>query len=142
MRESQRKYDADVKQTSLASPFALMTERLGPLPLINHFVERMDPSLPEQYVPASDPRFTMSQAQALGVLLRSIVVEREPLYRQQEAVDEFSPQLDGLSSEQMQELSDDRACAGQAVRCRSRGTAHGGGNHAGWAFRSAVRRIP
>ena len=71
MRESQRKYDADVKQTSLASPFALMTERLGPLPLINHFVERMDPSLPEQYVPASDPRFTMSQAQALGVLLRS-----------------------------------------------------------------------
>jgi transposase len=90
-------------------PFALMTERLGPLPLINHFLERMDLlSLLEQYVPTSDSRFTMSHAQALGVLLRSIVVEREPLYRQQETVHEFAPQLYGLSSEQMQHLSDDR----------------------------------
>ena len=57
-----------------------MTERLGPLPLINHFLERMDLlALLEQYVPTSGPRFTMSHAQALGVLLRSIVVEREPL---------------------------------------------------------------
>jgi hypothetical protein len=53
-------------------------------------------------------RCAISHAQALGVLLRSIVVEREPLYRQQETVHEFAPQLYGLSGEHIQHLSDDR----------------------------------
>lgn len=89
--------------------FALITERIGSLPLINHFLERMDLlALLEQYVPTRDSRCAISHAQALGVLLRSIVVEREPLYRQQETVHEFAPQLYGLSGEHRQHLSDDR----------------------------------
>jgi transposase len=89
--------------------FALITERIGSLPLINHFLERMDLlALLEQYVPTRDSRCAISHAQALGVLLRSIVVEREPLYRQQETVHEFAPQLYGLSGEHIQHLSDDR----------------------------------
>ncbi len=64
--------------------FALITERIGSLPLINHFLERMGLlALLEQYVPTRDSRCAISHAQALGVLLRSIVVEREPLYRRQ-----------------------------------------------------------
>ena len=39
----------------------------------------------------SDARCRVSHAAALGVLLRSIVVEREPIYRQQETVHEFAP---------------------------------------------------
>jgi transposase len=89
--------------------FALITERIASLPLINHFLERMDLlALLEQYVPTRDSRCAISHAQALGVLLRSIVVEREPLYRQQETVHEFAPQLYGLSGEHIQHLSDDR----------------------------------
>jgi transposase len=65
-------------------------------------------ALLEQYVPTRDSRCAISHAQALGVLLRSIVVEREPLYRQQETVHEFAPQLYGLSGEHIQHLSDDR----------------------------------
>jgi transposase len=90
-------------------PFALVTERLGPLPLINHFLERIGLlDLLDRHVPTTDRRCSVPHARALGVLLRSIVVEREPIYRQQETVHGFAPGLYGLSTEQMEHLSDDR----------------------------------
>ena len=89
--------------------FDLRSERLGPLPLVNAFVSRMGlQSLLERFVPTTDRRNTVSHAQALGVLLRSIVVEREPIYRQQETVCGFAPGMFGISADQMQSLSDDR----------------------------------
>jgi len=85
------------------------TERLGPLPLINHFVARMGlHELLERHVPTSDGRSTLSHAQALGVLLRSIVVEREPVYRQQETAAGFAAGLFGVDAAQAARLSDDR----------------------------------
>jgi transposase len=85
------------------------TERLGPLPLINHFVARMGlHELLERHVPTSDARSTLSHAQALGVLLRSIVVEREPVYRQQETAAGFAAGLFGVDAAQAAHLSDDR----------------------------------
>jgi transposase len=47
-------------------------------------------------------------AQALGVLLRSIVVEREPIYRAQETVHGFAGGLLGVAGEDIESLSDDR----------------------------------
>jgi len=67
--------------------FELHSERLGPLPLVNHFIERLGlADLLERQVPTTDRRCAVTHAQALGVLLRSIIVEREPIYRQQETV--------------------------------------------------------
>src|SRR5579864_7214278 len=88
--------------------FVLQSERLGPLPLVNHFIQRMglEDTL-DRHVP-SDQRCAVSHARALGVLLRSIVVEREPIYRQQETVHGFASGLYGLSAEQLEHLSDDR----------------------------------
>jgi hypothetical protein len=43
-------------------------------------------ALLEKHVPTGDKRCRVPHAQALGVLVRSIVVEREPIYRAQEAV--------------------------------------------------------
>ena len=89
--------------------FALRSERLGPLPLINHFLERLGlEALLDQYVPTRDRRSAVAHAQALGVLLRSIVVEREPIYRQQETAVGFAPELFGLARVQMSHLGDDR----------------------------------
>ena len=89
--------------------FTLVSERLGPLPLVNAFLRRMGlEELLEKFVPTTDRRTAVSHAQALGVLLRSIVVEREPIYRQQETVYGFAPGMFGISSEQMERLSDDR----------------------------------
>ena len=89
--------------------FALRSERLGPLPLINHFLQRIGlEGLLDRYLPTRDPRSAVAHAQALGVLLRSIIVEREPIYRQQETAVGFAPELFGLAAAQMGHLGDDR----------------------------------
>lgn len=96
-------------RTSLSSDFALTTERLGPLPLVNHFLERMGlEKLLGQYVPTRDRRCAVEHSRALGVLLRSIIVEREPIYRQAETVHGFATGLYGLSARQIGRLDDDR----------------------------------
>lgn len=89
--------------------FALRSERLGPLPLVNHFLERMGlEKLLDKHVPTLDRRSSVRHASALGVLLRSIVVEREPIYRQQETVHGYAQGLFGLSAGEMARLGDDR----------------------------------
>jgi transposase len=88
---------------------ALHSERLGPLPLVNSFIRRMGiEEILESYVPTDDRRCVVSHAKALGVLLRSIIVEREPIYRQQEIVAGFASGLFGIPADQMDRLSDDR----------------------------------
>ena len=88
--------------------FSLHSERLGPLPLVNHFVDRVGlEELLDRYV-ASDARCTVPHARALGVLLRSIIVEREPIYRQQESVHGFASGMFGIRPQEMECLSDDR----------------------------------
>jgi transposase len=86
----------------------LLIERLGPLPIINHFIARMglDDAL-ARHVP-SDQRCVVPHSRALGVLLRSIIVEREPIYRQQETVNGFAAGMFGITAEEMQHLCDDR----------------------------------
>jgi len=86
--------------------FNLHSERLGPLPLVNAFVQRMGlEALLDRYVPTPDRRSAVSHAQALGVLLRSLIVEREPVYRQQETVYGFAAGLFGVSAQAMQRLT-------------------------------------
>ncbi len=92
-----------------SADFSLKTERLGPLPLVNHFIDRIGlAGLLEKYVPTNDPRCRVSNAKALGVLLRSIVVEREPIYRAQETVHAFATGLFGVAGGNLKSLSDDR----------------------------------
>jgi transposase len=96
-------------QVHLPQRFALRSERLGPLPLINHFLQRIGlETLLDQHVPTRDRRSAVAHAQALGVLLRSIIVEREPIYRQQQTAVEFAPELFGLAATQLGQLGDDR----------------------------------
>jgi transposase len=99
-----------INQAALSpSALGILAERLGPLPLINHFLARMGLlELLEQHVPATDGRSAVSHAQALGVLLRSIIVEREPIYRQQESTVGFAAGLFGIDAAQLSRLSDDR----------------------------------
>ena len=90
------------------SSLSLETRRLGPLPLLNRFLERLGiEALLERFVPA-DARSRISHARCLGVLLRSILVEREPVYRQAEVARAFAPEAFGLASEELDHLDDDR----------------------------------
>jgi transposase len=89
--------------------FTLRTERLGPLPLVNHILQRLGlEALLATHVPTEDRRAGLPYATSLGVLLRSIIVEREPIYRQQETVRTFAPVLYGLAPTEVDRLSDDR----------------------------------
>jgi hypothetical protein len=71
---------------------AVRTDRLGPLPIVNHVLARLGlPALLDQYIPTPPTRCALPFATGLGVLLRSIIVEREPIYRQQELTRSLRP---------------------------------------------------
>ena len=104
-------------------PFTLRTERLGPVPIINHVLQRMGlEAVLDRAVPTVDHRCDVPHARALGVLLRSVIVEREPIYRQQETVRTFAPAMYGL-----------------ARRCRPRGMIGSGGRSIGCSMLTAPR---
>jgi transposase len=88
---------------------SLKSWRLGALPVINHFIARLGlESLLERFVPTPDRRTRISHARSLGVLLRSILVERVALYRQQEQVSLYDAEAFGLGGDDPSILSDDR----------------------------------
>jgi transposase len=88
--------------------FELHTDRLGPLPLLNHYVERLGLlALFDRFVPTSDRRIQVRYSTALGVLLRSILTEREALCRLGEVVHTFAPEGFALSEAEAARLSDD-----------------------------------
>lgn len=95
---------------ALASPAVTVRgERLGPLPLITHVLEPLGlPAVLDRFVPAPPRRETVAPAKGLGVLLRSFIVEREPIYRQQETVATFSPAAFGLAAADVARLGDDQ----------------------------------
>jgi len=97
------------RSDSIPTPLKLAEERLGPLPIVNHFLERLGlERLFEMHVPVTDDRCSLPPAKALGVLVRSIAVEREPIYRHYETVSGFSPGAFGLNSRQVEKLKDDQ----------------------------------
>jgi hypothetical protein len=53
------------------------------------------------------PRIAAVISRELGVLLRSILVEKEPIDRQHETVSEFAPAFFGIESEEAEAVSDD-----------------------------------
>ena len=85
------------------------SRRMGPLPLINHVLSRLGlEALFDRFVPTSDARTQLSHARSLGVLLRSILLERAPIYRQQESASGFVAASFGLEQNEIGLLSDDR----------------------------------
>lgn len=82
---------------------------VGPLPLLNGFLDRLRIApLLEQFVPASDRRLKLAPAVGLGVLLRNILVAREPLYGLPDWVQRFDETLLGLPADAMRLFNDDR----------------------------------
>ena len=83
-------------------------ERLGPLPLINAFLQRIGlEEILDQHVPTKDRRVRLPYGRSLGVLLRSVLVERDPIYRQHETVSTYVPEAFGLTPQQARFVGDD-----------------------------------
>ncbi len=89
--------------------YALRSELLGPLPIINHFLHRLGlaDSL-ERFVPHDDARLRLAPAAVLGVVVRNLVTHREPVYAMGEWAAPYDPALLGLGPDDVAALNDDR----------------------------------
>lgn len=90
-------------------PFELRSVLLGPLPIINHFCGRLGPRrLLAEYLPGEDARLRLAPATAISVVVRNLVLGREPVYGLAQWAARFDPALLGLAGDQVGLLNDDR----------------------------------
>jgi transposase len=89
--------------------YELHTRVLGPLPVVNHFLGRLGlHRLLGDYLPADDRRLRLAPASAIGVVVRNLVLRREPVYALAEWAARFDPTLLGLADAEAALLNDDR----------------------------------
>jgi transposase len=99
-----------VKPSSpVRSRFELHSERVGALPIVNWFLARigLDDAL-STHVPADDRRLRLAPAAALGVVVRNLIVDHEPVYALGEWAAPFDPALLRLEPGDVGLLNDDR----------------------------------
>ena len=96
-------------QTAQAAGRTLNSCRLGLLPVINRLLERLqlEPLL-RAYLPPEDGRLRISPARGLLVLLKNLLLCRQPLYGVGQWAAQYNPDLLGLSTRQIGSLNDDR----------------------------------
>jgi transposase len=80
------------------------------LPIINHVLDRMNvEEILRSCLPREDGRTKISCSRGLMLLVRNILISREPLYGIGEWARRHAPDLLGLTPEQMPALNDDRS---------------------------------
>ena len=89
--------------------FTLVSHTLGGLPLVNHILQRLRfADLLQRQLPSPDPRAQLPPSAVLGLLTRTLVLARVPLYGLGEWARGWAPALLGLRAEQVALLNDDR----------------------------------
>jgi len=89
-------------------PLRLETEVIGPLPIVNHFVTRLGiEDILSKYITTANTH-KLDPVTCIGILLRNIIIEREPLYGLREWAERYRPDLLDLNNSQMESLNDDR----------------------------------
>jgi transposase len=83
---------------------------VGALPIINHVLDRMNlEEILQSCLPREDARTKIACSRGLMLLVRNILISREPLYGIGEWARRHAPDLLGLTPEQMPALNDDRS---------------------------------
>lgn len=89
--------------------FDLVSYRLGALPLVNHFCDRMGLDvLLARWLPAPDRRLRLDPAVAIRLVVVNLLVGRAPLYGLGEWAAPYAPDLLGLGAGDAARLNDDR----------------------------------
>lgn len=92
-----------------SGPFTLRTFNVGALPLVNRILERMGlEDLLEEHLPPDDPRTELPTSQAILVLVKNVLMSREPIYGVAEWAAGFAPDLLNLWEDEVALLGDDR----------------------------------
>jgi len=91
------------------APFALRSQHLGCLPIVNFFLARIGLAEHLQsYLPAADARLRLAPAAVIAVLVRNIVAGHRPVYALAEWAERYEPALLGLAPGDAGALNDDR----------------------------------
>lgn len=94
--------------TAPTDEFELRSEVLGPLPVVNHFLDRLGVAeLLERHVPHDDRRLRLAPAAVIGVVIRNLVLHHEPVYALGEWAAPFDSSLLGLGPGDSGMLNDD-----------------------------------
>ena len=96
-----------VKQ--MADEFRLATETLGAIPIVNRFLDRLGlDAIIDRFLPANDARLRLDPAVVIGLLVRNLCVDHQPIYALGEWAAPFDPALFGLNAADVEALNDDR----------------------------------
>ena len=92
------------------SLYELYSQRVGALPVVNHLLARigLEDALCA-HVPADDRRLRLAPAAVLGVVVRNLIIDHEPVYALGEWAAPFDPAVVGLQPAEVGLLNDDRA---------------------------------
>ncbi len=81
----------------------LRSSTIGALPILNEFLRRMRlEEFLRSALPPEDRRMKLSPVKALLVLLRNLLVSREPIYGVGEWAARYAPDLLGLTAEEIE----------------------------------------
>jgi len=98
-----------VMDTPEADPFDLLSQRLGALPVVAHFLDRAGlPAVLDKHLPAADARVRLAPATAVRLVVTNLLIGRQPLYALGEWAAPFAPHLLGLAPGQVEAVNDDR----------------------------------
>ena len=99
----------DTSELGSPEPFVLSSKRLGALPIVNHFLDRMGlPAVLERYLPSDDPRLLLPPASAVRLVVANLLLGRSPLYALGEWALPFDPALLAINTTDVATLNDDR----------------------------------
>jgi transposase len=105
-----------IGSTAVNGATRLQGYQVGALPLLNHYFERLElPQLLRQHLPADDVRRTIASELLIQLLVRNVLVSREPLYGIPEWAARYAPHLFDLYHTDIKLLQDD-----QLGRCLAR----------------------
>jgi transposase len=96
-------------ETARTGGRTLNSYRVGALPIINQLLERMrlDEFL-RSYLPRADRRCRIAPSIGISLLLKNVLLSREPLYGIGEWAARFAPEALGFADVQLPSLNDDR----------------------------------
>jgi hypothetical protein len=94
---------AATSQTSLRS------YSVGALPIINRFLQRLElAEILERHLPCEDDRTKLATSTGILLLVRNVLLSREPIYGVADWASRHAPNLLGISEDQLDALNDDR----------------------------------
>jgi transposase len=87
----------------------LVTHQVGPIPIINRILQRMHlQDFLKQHLPTDDKRTKVDSARVVLLLIRNVLISREPIYGVTEWASNYGPDLFDLWPDQLEHLNDDR----------------------------------